>query len=157
MIATLIEFFSNIEWKSDLLPWLPSAFTLAGWHIVNRQNNLRESRKDIRGAADRCKALTRDVAQLAFKYWAGQDTVQPWQIKALLEELEVEIGRFPESKGGVELMVVYVDFVDAVAGYDFESATLTSKPADHPVFRQIPSIRQRLLAEIESQFKKHYS
>ena len=54
-------------------------------------------------------------------------------------------------------MVVYVDFVDAVAGYDFESATLTSKPADHPVFRQIPSIRQRLLAEIESQFKKHYS
>lgn len=54
-------------------------------------------------------------------------------------------------------MVGYVDFVDAVTGYDFESTTFYTKSPDHPVFRKIPATRQKLLAEIEQQFKKHYS
>lgn len=157
MLATLTTWFGGIDWKGDFLPWLPSAFTLIGWRIVNQQNNQREARKDIRGAADRCKTLARDVAQSGFTYWAGQDEVKTWQIKAALEELEVEIGRFPESKGGAELLVCHVDFVDAVTGYDFESVTFYKKAADHPVFHLIALTRQRLLAEIESQFKKHYS
>lgn len=152
-----MTWFGGVSWKADLLPWLPPVFTLIGWYIVNQQNNQRETRKDLRAAADRCKALARDVAQLGFKYWAGQDNVKTWQIKAGLEELEVELDRFPEAKGGADLMSCYVDFVEAIAGYDFESATFYSKAADHPVFRQVSSTRQRLLAEIEFQFKKHHS
>lgn len=157
MLAALTTWLGGVGWKADFLPWLPSVFTLAGWYIVNRQSNQREARKDMRAAADKCKALARDTAQLGFKYWAGQDDVKTWQIKAALEELEVEIGRFPQTKGGAELMDCYVNFVESVAGYDFESVTFYSKAADHPVFRQIQSTRQRLLAEIESQLKKHYS
>lgn len=156
MIETAIAWLMTIAWKTDFLPWLPSVFTLLGWYVINRQNNQRESRKDLRAAADRSKVLAREIAQLGFKYWAGQDETKAWQIKATLEELEVEIGRFPQVKRCSSLMDRYVDFVDAVTGYDFESTNFYKKAEDHPVFQKISLTRQKLLAEIENQFKNLY-
>lgn len=139
-----------------LLPWAAPAFTLIGWVIVNHQNNDRERRKEARAAADRCKALIREASQLGYNYWLGKNGVAPWQIKAHLEELEVEITRFPEKKGRSNLLDKHSDLVDAIIGWDFESATMKIKAVDHVVYREIAKARQRLLFEIEQQFAQHF-
>ncbi|MDP3230734.1 MAG: hypothetical protein Q8N13_22560 [Acidovorax sp.] len=142
-------------WK-DLLPWLAPAFTLVGWFIVNGQNNERERRKEARAAADRCKTLAREVTQLGYNYWLGQGSVAPWQIKAQLEELEVEITRFPADKGRNKLIDRHIDLVEAVTGLDFESATMKPRPVGHAIYREMAIARQRLLSEIEQQFSAHF-
>ena len=142
-------------WK-ELIPWAAPIFTLIGWFIVNHQNNDREKRKEARAAADRCKTLARDVSQLGYNYWLGKGDVAPWQIKAHLEELEVEITRFPENKGRSCLIDRHIDLVEAITGLDFESAVMKPRPVSHGLYREIAKARQRLLSEIEAQFSQHF-
>mgnify|MGYP003586266291 FL=1 len=141
---------------SDLLPWTAPAITLLGWYIVNGQNNARERRKEARSAADRCKTIAREVTQLGYNYWLGKGNVEAWQIKAQLEELEVEIARFPEGKGRSKLIDRHIDLVEAITGLDFESATMKPRESGHVIYREIAIARQRLLAEIEQQFSQHF-
>ena len=35
------DWIVTINFKVDLLPWLPPMVTLLGWWVVNRQNNQR--------------------------------------------------------------------------------------------------------------------
>lgn len=139
-----------------LLPWAAPVVTLIGWFIVNHQNNEREERKEARSAADRCKTIAREVTQSGFNYWLGKNEVAAWQIKAQLEELEVEITRFPESKGRSKLIDKHIDLVEAITALDFESASMKPRASDHSIFREMAMARQRLLYEIEHQFSKHF-
>lgn len=144
------------EITKDLLPWLPPLLTLAGWFLVNHQNNTRERRKDARSAADKCKTLAREGAQLAIKYWEAAAGESGWQLKAALEELEVEVRRFPVSKGRPQLNERYADFVEVITGDDFESLSRKSRSPDDTVMKDIARTRQAFLHEVESQFEKHY-
>ena len=140
----------------EMLPWLPSLLTLAGWFLVNHQNNTRERRKDARSAADKCKALAREAAQLGIDYWGGGDQVA-WKVKAALEELEVEIRRFPAHKGREQLTDALADFVDAVAtGDDFDTTHRAPKPPDGLVMRDLARTRQAFLHVVEAQFEKYF-
>lgn len=145
-----------MDWAKDLLPWLPSMLTLAGWFLVNHQNNTRERRKDARSAADKCKTLTREGAQLAIKYWEAAPSEATWQLKAALEELEVEIRRFSMKKGREELMEKYSDFVEVITGDDFDSATRKARSPDDLIQKSIARTRQAFLHEVEIQFERHY-
>lgn len=149
-LKPIFEWLLTINFKADLLPWLPPMFTLAGWVIVNNQNNHRETRKEARSAADRCKVLTREVAQYGVEYWSGTgNDVQPWKIRAGFEELEVEIERFHDEGMRKRLLNLQVELVDAVMGYNFDIAGFKPVAQDHPVFKQIPAARQSLLFAIE--------
>ena len=147
----------SVDIIKDYLPWAPSLLTLAGWYLVNAQNNSRERRKEVRSGADRCKALARDAAQTAIKYWEGKPDGAAWHVKANLEELEVEIRRFPISKGREELNNRYVDLVNAIAAEDFESANMQKKPPTDPIMRCISRTKQALLHEVECQFERHFN
>lgn len=144
-----LEWLCGIDFKNSLLPWFPSALTLLGWYVVNRQNNLRETRKEARSAADRCKVLAREAAQHGIEYWSGSGDVKPWKIRANLEELEVEIGRFQNQAMQDKLLEAHAELVDAVMGHNFDTAGFKPVTQDHPVFKEIPAARQRLLVTIE--------
>lgn len=151
------EFGLSAEWlKSNLLPWLPPVFTLVGWFIVNRQNNQREARKEARSAADRCKVLVREVAQYGIEYWNGTGDIKSWKIRASFEELEVEIGRFQDRATQDHLLTLQAELVDAVMGHNFDTASFKPVAPDHPVFKEIPAARQRLLVAIEKELARQF-
>ena len=142
---------------TDFLPWMPSLLTLLGWFLVNHQNNTREQRKEMRAAADQCKNLAREGVELGMKYWVGDEDTHAWQVKAALDELEVEICRFPDHKGRIKLLEHHADLLDAITGSDFESVTRKVRPATDPLMRNVAKVRQRILHEIENQFQTHYN
>lgn len=146
----------GVDWTKDVLPWAPPALTVLGWHLVNRQSNAREVRKEMRAASDRCKALTRESVDLGIQYWTASSNIQAWKVKAALEELDVEISRFPEGRGRQELFEKHADLMDVITGADFESPSRRVCSPDDPVVRAMTRSRQRLLVEIESQFEKHF-
>ncbi|MEY4977960.1 MAG: hypothetical protein RLZZ352_230 [Pseudomonadota bacterium] len=143
------DWILTINFKGDLLPWLPPIVTLLGWWVVNRQNNQRETRKEARSAADRCKVLAREVSQYGIEYWSCSANVEPWKIRAAFEELEVEIERFQDKGMQKRLLDLQVELVEAVMGYNFDTAGFKPVAQDHPVFKEIPIARQRLLSSIE--------
>lgn len=145
-MSQIYELIASI--REHLIPWLPSLFTLLGWSVVNWQNNTREQRKEARSAADRCKVLLRDASKTAIQYWSGQNEAKDWQVRALFEELEVEIGCLPQ-KNIDALLKIYSALVDAALGYNFGTATFKPVAPDHPVFKEITLSRQRLLSAIE--------
>lgn len=149
VLKLILEWLRGIDFKVGLLPWLPSAFTLLGWNIVNRQNNKRETRKEERAAADRCKVLAREVAQHGIEYWSGSSEVKPWKIRAGFEELEVEIERFKSASMRGKLLNLQAELVDAVMGHNFDQVNFKPVAQDHPVFKEIPAARQRLLFAVE--------
>ncbi|WP_212745118.1 hypothetical protein [Hydrogenophaga sp. 2FB] len=145
-----------VEWTKDVLPWAPPALTVLGWYLVNKQSNAREVRKEMRSASDRCKALARESVLLGMQYWAGAEGVEAWQVKVVLDELDIELCRFPERQGRMELLEKHADLLDAITGDDFESSTPKARSSEDPVMRKMSKARQRLLVEIEHQFEKHY-
>lgn len=141
---------------ASFLPWAAPILTLVGWFLVNRQNNTRETRKEARSAADRCKTLAREVAQAGMEFWEGKPGVATWQIKAQLEELEVEIRRFPLNKGQPVLMERYVDLVDAIIGMDFDTPAIKHRAVADPLFAGIAKARHAFIFQIEVQFDMHF-
>lgn len=156
LLRQACEWVRTINFKTDLLPWLPPAFTLLGWVIVNRQNNQRETRKEARSAADRCKVLAREVSQHGIEYWSGTGEIEPWKIRACFEELEVEIERFHDEDMRGRLLNLQAELVDAVMGYNFDTSGFKPVTQDHPVFKEIPAARQRLLFAIERELSQQF-
>lgn len=140
----------------EFLAWLPALLTLVGWFLVNHQNNAREARKEARSAADRCKTLARDAAHLGMQYWQQEPKIPSWQIKAVLEELEVEVCRFPEDRGRREILNKYIDLVEAITCDEFEAGVMHPRESTSPVMREIVRTRSLLLAEVEKQFQAHF-
>lgn len=133
--------------------WTPAAMTLAGWAVINWQNNRRETRKEGRSTADNAKKLAKDAASIGIGYWQQRPDNLSWQVKAALEELEVELSRFPGFAQGSLLMNQFVKFDDAITGDDFESAQPRMLTLSDPLIKKIIYRRNMLLAEIEREFK----
>jgi 16S rRNA G1207 methylase RsmC len=139
-----------------LLPWLPPMLTLVGWSLVNRQNNQREKRKDVRSAADQCKKLARESTQLAVIHWKSTNDASAWQVKALLEEMEIELRRFPAGEVRECLTNKCSVLIDVILDGDFDAATRQPKLSGDPLMKCIAGARQSFLHEIEFQFEKLY-
>lgn len=147
---------AELDWTRDVLPWAAPALTVLGWYLVNKQSNKREVRKEMRAVCDRSKALVREAVALGMQYWAGTNGVLAWQVKAVLEELEVELSRFPDRHGRQDLLGKHADLLDAITGADFESKERTVRGEGDPLLRDMARARQRLLIEIEHKFDVHY-
>jgi hypothetical protein len=144
------------DWKTDVLPWVGPCLTLCGWFLVNRQNNQRELRKEMRSAADKCKLLAREVSSLAFDYWQGDEKSSSWKVRSLLDELEIELSRFSEDKGRQALLDKHIELTDAITGGQFESINRPKRDPNDQEMRTIAKCRERLLREIEIKFQEYY-
>lgn len=140
----------------NLLAWAPLLVTLAGWFIVNHQNNKREERKEGRAGADRCKALANSACELGTKYWLGQSGADTWKIKAELEQLDLEIACFPLYNGQSPLALAVVGLMDAITDGDFETKSMTPAEPNDPRITNIRVARNCVLREVERQFRAHF-
>lgn len=137
-----------------MLPWAALILTLFGWHLVNRQNNKREFRKELRSAADRCKVLAREAVTLGAKYWSGDKTTPHWQVTAVLDELEAEISRFNTNNDANELCDIMADLINAVTCDDFAYHEPKPENQNPDQIRNMLAARQRILPAIERVFSK---
>lgn len=140
----------------NLLGWAPLLLTLVGWFIVNQQANKRETRKEKRSAADRCKKLTHDVATMGVEYWTGESESNAWRIRASLEELELELTQFPLYRNQSPLIARFNRLVDAITGGKFETKSRTAVDLNDSIVTSIRQSRTELIREIERQFQVHY-
>lgn len=148
------------ELQNWLVPWLPVAVTLAGWWVVNRQNNLRERRKEERATVDAAKRLIVQTYELAMADLMAdeRDPLREIQVKALVEQVEVELLRLDGYSVGdrSQLTTFMASFADACTGGQFESTERLPSRDRLPAATLMLLHRNRLMAALEAWFGGRY-
>src|ERR1700721_125181 len=80
-----------------LAPLAALVTVAAGWFLVNRQNNLRESRKETRQLVDRTLDRLEEAVDVATKYQCGAGDeklrhIESWKVLLALEQIGSNIG-----------------------------------------------------------------
>lgn len=75
------------EWFYIIAAIIPWVIAVTGWIVVNRDNNKRESRKELRAKVDRVIQDVRSLHSIALKYHTAQhrDELAARQIRADLK------------------------------------------------------------------------
>ncbi|MEH3087689.1 MAG: hypothetical protein PGN26_14410 [Xylophilus ampelinus] len=136
--------------------FLPSILVVAGWIIVNWQNDKRELRKEARSNADAVKKTIIEVAEKGVMYWTNSKEDESYKLTSTLDQIEVELQRFPIFKQGGYLASAFIAFGDAITDGNFESASRTAVLIDDQRIRRIYLKRNELMRTIEQQFIVHY-
>lgn len=139
-------------------PWLPLLATIAGWAIVNYQNNKREIRKEERALIDAAKKLAIELAAKARTYMCSATRSEDTEadIKSGLEQLEIELTRLRGYSKHLALISVMAGFADAATGADFESAERRARLASDPEPQALVIARNMLMMQLERSFSDRY-
>lgn len=140
----------------DLLKFLPAGLVVAGWYIVNRQNDKREARKEARAIINAAKTEVVAVAKLAVEYKLKADRGVAHEIKARLEALEIELENLAYFGNKSPLLKRYVAFTDATTGGDFDAAQPAVRELHSPEVLKILATRNDMLSELEAEFRVHH-
>lgn len=152
---------SGVTWaqvQAAILPWLPPIVTLAGWAVLNGQNNRRELRKEERALVDGAKKLVTEVSKTALEYMCAADRNEGAEadIKLTLDQVEIELGRLPRYESEGVLVTAMAQFADAATGGDFESHTKTAATRGDPGPQRLVLARNELLSKLEDLFSERY-
>jgi len=80
----------NISFYSDIITWL---IVITGWFIINHQQNIRETRKELRSNLDEIKLSLISIEKKSIKYHMNniEDTSLASEIKLSISRVSTEI------------------------------------------------------------------
>lgn len=85
------------EWTRTIAAAISPVLVVVGWRWVNKQNNLREQRKELRQVIDRSLKLVNEIVELGIEYHgAGADArkspdLDGWKITMMLGQVSGNI------------------------------------------------------------------
>lgn len=138
-----------------VISWL---LVILGWFIINRQNNIRETRKEIRAALNQFYDVLNEIEDDAVTYHSGGagDPVLSRRIKRRLGQLHgragLALGSTIECSCSREIWL----FRQAVTLENFDTAAHKMLPASDPIFEEITATKERLVQTLERAFLRTY-
>lgn len=108
----------------ELSNTLTILLALLGWFVVSRQNNLAESRKELRSAIDVIVHEIDELRDLALKYYSSkfEDSFEmAFRVKVNQARLINKIERLSKTNKSFEKLTHLEELMDAVSGGDFEN------------------------------------
>jgi hypothetical protein len=146
------------EAQKWLGPWLPLLATVAGWAVVNHQNNHREVRKEERALVDGAKKLIVELAHSARDYMCAPSRNQATEadIKSGLEQIEIELKRLPGYSKDAALVAAMARLADDATSADFESASRRPRQPSEPEPQALMLARNLLMMALEASFARRY-
>lgn len=142
------------SWWGQAVSW---AIIFVGWYVVNRQNNARETRKEIRASLlDLYKHLD-GIEDAAFNYHAG--TGNAGEARKIRRDIQQIAARIVLARRG-SMQISYsrelAAFRKAVTFENFDTANFVAKPAQDPLFDQISDTKRNLIMALEQAYSKAY-
>lgn len=144
--------------QSPWINWVAWLLVLLGWLVVNHQNNLRESRKELRASLDNIVKDIDALKELSLKYFTTRhkDSYETaFRIKAELARLIRTIERLSNNNPSFNVMPHLGEFMDAVSGDDFENDKRSIKSYSNNIdtsLYNIPYCAENLVQAIELSF-----
>ena len=143
-------------WEQTI-PWL---LVVAGWWLVNRQNNIREKRKEIRSFIDKIQTFLDELEVQAIKYHTSGERS---------DELAFYLKRDLTKKFPNKLMILQLRKLDikkcneylkkfrqAITLDNFDSSAFQTKNISDDLIKRIWLSKELLSQELERIFAKKY-
>lgn len=143
----------NSEGWAQVVTWI---LVIAGWLIVNYQQNERETRKDIRAKLDSlCKKLEQIESNAYFYHTSTRDMQLGLQIRRSIQRLWPEIERLDLISTDT-LNRLVVDIRRSITLENFDSRDHTVLGSDHDILAKIASGIGNLESLLEKNYSKRY-
>lgn len=136
---------------------------VAGWFFVNRQNNDRECRKELRQLVDRAIKLLNDTVALGQRYHSGgvptaEHAATQWNLILAIKLLSGYVGML--ANNGMEVRdcrLALINLKDVLTGNDF--MTVNWKPWGHgdQRWRALTESTNTLTQSLDAQYFALYS
>lgn len=140
----------------ELARWLPPILVVIGWWVVNAGNTKRENRKEARALLDSAKITILECAKLGVEDMVAGASHHSYAIKAGLDNIEIEFERMPNWGKASPLMSRFIEFSEALTGGDFDAKQRQRRDLADPEIACVTLCRNRLLTEMERQFKAYF-
>jgi len=143
----------SFEWW-DAVPW---GLVIIGWLLVNKQNNFRETRKELRARIDNFKAQIDELEDLSVEHHTSvQNSLHCAKIKRLLVKLQKELDVIRESLSLDNYSVKLIRLRQAVTLRNFESSTYQPVSASDPIISEIGRASDDLRYLVESAYASEF-
>ena len=138
-------------------PLLAFATVVFGWRWVSRDNNKRETRKEVRGHVDDIVVLIRALEASAVSYFqSAVDSDEARRLSiAIKRDLQHLAGRFAALKPrhkALNFDRLLADFRWSITGGDFDAKARGTRSANDPFFATILNSGQCLIDAMETTF-----
>ncbi len=141
----------------QIVTWL---LVISGWWLVNRQNNIREKRKEIRSILDKIQSLLDEIEIQAVQYHTSQESSDlAFQLKRGLNQklrnrLDILKLRNLDVKKCYPLLK---QFRQAVTLINFDTSNFKPQNLSDDLIKNIWLAKDKLSQELEQIFSSHYS
>lgn len=140
----------GFQWV-DAIPWV---LVIAGWLLVNKQHNSRESRKELRAKLDQFRKMVDEVEDAAVEHHTTTQTpVRCMKIKRTISRLSKElnliaIAGLPVDRPGYRVTRVR----QAVTLKNFDSQRYVSLATSDPIIAEIGAAADDLRYTVEKAY-----
>jgi hypothetical protein len=143
-----------MQW-GNVVSWI---LIVAGWAVINAQNNSRETRKEIRAALLDLYELLDEIEDDAFSYHTGTtgDAALARKIKRNISQISTRIKLALRDKLECEYARPLVAFRKSITLSNFDSNKFLSKSADSKFFNDISDAKQSLIVVLDRAFNAKF-
>jgi hypothetical protein len=140
-------------------PVITMAVAILGWHVINKQNNKREDRKELKSAIDSIISEIHSIETQAIDYYkvdpSEDSPIIERALKKRIDLLEQHIKLLQKMNtkhfGKIEKSVEYRR---VITGGDFEQQSRKAKPPSNDKFLELSMISKELIRELEDCYIK---
>jgi len=145
-----------MDW-SKIVTWV---IVIAGWWLVNRQNNIREKRKEIRTLLDKIQSLLDEIESQAIQYHTSQQPSDlAFQLKRSLNQKlhnRLDILKL-RSLNVNNCYPLLKQFRQAVTLKNFDTSSFKPQNISDDLIKNIWLAKDKLSHELENSFASKYS
>ncbi len=138
---------------AQIIPWILVVF---GWLIVNKQNNIREKRKEIRSILNQLLEELDSTEKLAISYHSAEK-----QLIELGRDIKLSLSRIGKSVNRHDLLprgqrYPIAKFRQAITLKNFDTEDFITQKVNSDLINEISATKDDLTDALERQFQDNY-
>lgn len=135
----------------------PIVLIVLGWYIINKQNDKRETRKELRSLVDKTQNDIDEVVTQAIRFHTDKyDGLEGMMVQTRLGRITTAATNLGEIFS-TDLNSYCVDFRQSITQYNFDKSEHRPLEQNDPIIRTIIDNGQSLSYELDSSFQKKYT
>jgi hypothetical protein len=141
---------------TQIVTWIS---VIAGWWLVNRQNNIRENRKEIRALIDKIQLSLDEIESQAIQYNTNEQSSElAFQLKrSLNQKLRSKLDVLKLRKLNLDKCDTFLkQFRQAVTLENFDTSSFRPQHISDDLIKKIWLTKDKLSNELEKCFAKKY-
>jgi hypothetical protein len=137
--------------------WVSWVLIVAGWVVVNHQNNKRETRKEVRASLLEVYKLLDEIEDAAYEYHSTDgDAGKARKIVRAIQQIAPRIIMARRGPIKFKYTKALADFRRAITFSNFDTSAFERKRPEDPFFDQIAAAKRELITALEQAYAQAY-